>query len=81
VSIISASAHGVAEKYKGIVIRVVVIIASSPLPDVGQPLYSGSDNDVTDFADADCGPAYHHHQRRQYRTTARCSPRLILSPR
>jgi hypothetical protein len=45
VSIISASAHGVAEKYKGIVIRVVVIIASSPLPDVGQPLYSGSDND------------------------------------
>jgi hypothetical protein len=45
VSIISASAHGVAEKYKGIVIRVVVIIASSPLPDVGQPLYLGSDND------------------------------------
>jgi hypothetical protein len=40
----SISAHGVVEKHKGIVIRVVVIIASCPLPDVGHPLYSGSDN-------------------------------------
>jgi hypothetical protein len=46
VSIISASisAHGVVEKHKGIVIRVVVIIASCPLRDVGHPLYLGSDN-------------------------------------
>jgi hypothetical protein len=38
------------EKHKGIVIRVVVIIVFCPLPDVGQPLYSGSDNDGYRFS-------------------------------
>jgi hypothetical protein len=46
----SISAYGVVEKHKGIVIRVVVIIASCPLPDVGQPPYSGSDNDGWRFS-------------------------------
>jgi hypothetical protein len=72
----SISAHGVVEKHKGIVIRVVAIIASCPLPDVGHPLYSGSDNDGYRFSrrclqstPASSAPAV-------YRTTARCFPSI-----
>jgi hypothetical protein len=61
----SISAHGVVEKHKGIVIRVVVIIASCPLPDVGHPLYSGSDSDGY-RSSRRCLRSSQHHQLRQF---------------